>query len=340
MTGRRVRQNGGGDIPTTTTPAVGTDDGAASDDDGDMDTDTALAQPTDVPPSTPSAGRRYHAAHVVAIVVGCLMLLPGVAMLVGGGAAASAQAFATDDGYFRFTPDRVGSDGVAVAATDLWLDGRTDDDAPNWLLDTLDVNLRLRVSAAPSTDEVFVGIARTPDVERYLAGARYSDVVEMDGHTPRYDQVVGIRSIGAPATQDFWAVSASGDGEQELTWDARGGNWSAVVMNADGSPAVAADVEIGVHSGAVMPIAIVLMAIGTLLLAGAIVLIVVGIRGRRQPDADRPLMSTSPFPSPMPRSPEVRDPALHDPAAGDGADDGAERAEGVQLDDELSTPIG
>jgi hypothetical protein len=227
-----------------------------------------------------------------------MMLLPALGMLVGGGAAASAQVFATDDGYFRFTPDRVGSDGVAVAATDLWLDGRIDDDAPNWLLDTLDVDLRLRVSGAPPTDEVFVGIARAPDVERYLAGARYSDVVDMDGHAPRYDEALGVRSIDAPGTQDFWVVSASGDGEQELRWDARGGDWSAVVMNADGSPAVAADVEIGVRSDAVMPIAIVLMAVGVLMLAGAVVLIVVGAKGRRGPRSGESGPSPSPFSPP------------------------------------------
>jgi hypothetical protein len=226
------------------------------------------------------------------------MLLPALGLLVGGGAAASAQAFATDDGYFRFTPDRVGSDGVAVAATDLWLDGRTDDDAPDWLLDTLDVDLRLRVSGARSTDEVFVGIAHAPDVERYLSGARYSDVVEMDGHAPLYDEVAGSGSIESPGNQDFWAVSASGDGEQELLWDARGGNWSAVVMNADGSPAVAADVEIGVRSDAVMPIAIVLMSVGVLMLAGAVVVIVLGARGRRDPRPDDSVLSTSPLPPP------------------------------------------
>jgi hypothetical protein len=226
------------------------------------------------------------------------MLLPAFGMLVGGGAAASAQAFATDDGYFRFTPDRVGSDGVAVAATDLWIDGRTDDDAPDWLLDTLDVDVRLRVSGAGSTDEVFVGIARAPDVEHYLSGASYSDVVEIDGHTPRYDEVDGSRSIDVPGTQDFWAVSASGDGEQELHWDASGGNWSAVVMNADGSPAVAADIEIGVRSDAVMPIAIMLMAAGVLMLTGGVVLIVVGAKGRREPGPDG--SGPSPFAPPAP----------------------------------------
>ena len=191
-----------------------------------MDTQTHPASST--PPTTPrvTPSRQRHAGHIVAIVIGCLMIMPGLGILAGGVVAASAQAFATDDGYFHFTPDRIESDGVAVAATDLWLDGNADDDAPDWLLDSLDVDLRLRVVGAPSTDEVFVGIARAADVETFLSGAAYADVVEMDGRTPRYVDVDGTDAVGAPVEQDFWTVSAHGAGEQEITWDARGGTWS------------------------------------------------------------------------------------------------------------------
>jgi hypothetical protein len=222
-------------------------------------------------------------------------------MLAGGGAAAVAQSFATEDGYFRFTPDRIESEGVAIVASDLWLDGESDD-APNWLLDTLDVDIRLRVSGATPTDDVFVGIGRTPDVDRYLAGTHYSEVVDMDGHVPRYLDAEGSSTVDDPATAGVWVSSSSGEGEQELSGDARGGTWSIVVLNADGSTGVAADVEVGVRSGAVTPIAIFLMVVGGLFLTGAVVLIVIGARGRRH-DHDEPITrrpAPPAFPPPAP----------------------------------------
>ncbi len=221
------------------------------------------------------------------------MLLPGLGTLAGGGAIALAQAVATDDdGYFNFTIDRVESDGVAVATTHLWL-ADVDDEAGPWVLDWLDLDIRLRVDGANSTDRVFVGIARSADVERYLSQAAFSEVTELDQHTPTYRQQAGTLNVGSPLEQNFWVASASGTGEQVLDWDARGGRWSVVVMNTDGSPSVAADVEIGARSDAVTPIAITLLVIGGIVTGLAITLIVVGARGRR----NRPQMHT-PFPPP------------------------------------------
>ncbi len=45
-----------------------------------------------------------------------------------------------DDGYFRFTLDRVESSGVAIATTEVWLDD-VEGDASPWLLDWLDLYL-------------------------------------------------------------------------------------------------------------------------------------------------------------------------------------------------------
>lgn len=265
-----------------------------------------------VPAETPlqavgDTPHRHSAFHIVAIVIGCLMLLPGLGILVGGGALAIGQAVATDDdGYFQFTLDRVASEGVAVATTHLWL-ADVDDEAGPWVLDWLDLDVRLRVDGANSSDQVFVGIARSADVERYLARATYSEVVEIDGHTPAYRQITGTTTIGSPLDQDFWAASTSGPGEQELAWEARGGRWSVVVMNADGSPDVSADIEIGARSDAVTPIAIALIVFGTIISGLSIALIVIGVRGRRPGKTrNRQASIRSPFPPPpMPTTPPV-----------------------------------
>jgi hypothetical protein len=228
-----------------------------------------------VPPNRP---RRHSAGHVIAMVVGALALFPGFGLLVGGTAAAVAQGVATDDGYFTFTPDRVASDGVAVITDDAWLDA---DDGGPWVLDWLDVDVRLRADGAGTTDDVFVGIARTDDVEAYLVGTTHSVVDEIDGRDVRYRQQSGDASVAAPGDLDIWVASADGLGEQELTWEARGGRWTVVVMNADATPGVTADVEVGVRSDAVTPIAVTLIVLGGLTVLASVGLIVFGARGRR-----------------------------------------------------------
>lgn len=215
---------------------------------------------------------------MVAIVLGALALLPGFGMLAGGTALAVAQGVATDDGYFVFTPDRVESSGVAVVTDDAWLDA---DDGGPWVFDWLDLDVRIRAEGAGPTDDVFVGIARTSDVEQYLAGARVSVVDEIDGRRVEYRQRAGDDTVVPPSDVDIWVASTEGVGEQDLTWEARGGRWTVVVMNADGTPGVAADVEVGAKSDAVVPIAITLIVLGGITLLAGVGLVVFGARGRR-----------------------------------------------------------
>jgi hypothetical protein len=46
------------------------------------------------------------------------------------------------------------------------------------------------------------------------------------------------------AGERIWAASTQG-ARQTLTWDVDDGDWSIVVMNADGSPGVQADISAG-----------------------------------------------------------------------------------------------
>lgn len=257
---------------------------------------------TPVAPATSTSAPRRTGGHIAAIVIGGLALLPSLGVLAGGTALAVGEAVATDDdGYFTMTLDRIESDGVAIATADVWEDD-LEEDGP-WVFDMLDLDVRLRVDGAGATENVFVGIARTDDVAGYLAGAPYSEVAEIDDHTPVYEQVAGTETresaLASPLDQDIWVASASGTGEQELTWDTRGGRWSVVVMNADGTADVAADVEVGAHSDAITPIAVTLIVLGGIGTLVSIALIVFGIRGRRTPGKSGTPVA-SPLPPPMP----------------------------------------
>jgi hypothetical protein len=64
------------------------------------------------------------------------------------------------------------------------------------------------------------------------------------------------------------------------------GEWVAVLMNADGSAGILADVTVGVRSGALLAIGIAMLAVGALLLAAAVAIILAGARRERvEPEA-------------------------------------------------------
>jgi Domain of unknown function (DUF4389) len=219
--------------------------------------------------------------RVIALVIGCLLLLPGIGMLFGGGGLGLAYAFARDDaGYFDVTLDRLDSPTVAVTAEDVRLNA--DPGSPNWIVKALDTDVRLRVASADTNREIFVGIGRQRDVDAYLAGVAHDEIIRIgNGSRPEYRTRSGGDQVAAPADQTFWAASVTGPGMQELNWAATSGRWAVVVMNADGSSGVGADANVGVKSDVVLPVALVLLGLGVLFTAAAVVLIVVGATGKR-----------------------------------------------------------
>jgi hypothetical protein len=69
---------------------------------------------------------------------------------------------------------------------------------------------------------------------------------------------------------------------RSLTWETRSGSWSVVMMNADASPNVAAEVSAGASLPQALWIGIGVLVVGLLLLGGAALMIAGGLR-RNQP---------------------------------------------------------
>jgi hypothetical protein len=140
---------------------------------------------------------------------------------------------------------------------------------------------------ASSAKPVFVGIARTPAVEAYLAGTSHANAkgIDLDPFTVTYVTHHGSASPARPAAQAFWAASAVGTDAAQLTWKPRSGSWSIVVMNADGSPGVAADVSAGVKAAWLLWAGIGVALAGGLLLGAAVLMLVRGLRGPQAPAA-------------------------------------------------------
>ena len=130
--------------------------------------------------------------------------------------------------------------------------------------------------------ETFIGIGPTDDVERYLQGVAHSVVrdVQDDPFNVDYRVLPGDTTPEPPGDQTFWVGTVAGPGEQTLTWDLGAGNYTVVLMNADASQGVDAQLSAGVKVDAVLPIMIGMLVIGLLLGASAVVLIVLSTRGR------------------------------------------------------------
>lgn len=217
-------------------------------------------------------------------MIGVLLLIPAVALLTGGAALGAFYAFERgDDGYVESTLDSLQTQGVAVDATDIAF--TVNNGTPDALLDVLDADVRLRVTSTEPATPIFVGIGTEQQVDAYLADVAHSEVIALDSGAPIYREQQGLDTVPAPADQAFWAASVSGSGTQELTWPATAGHWSAVVMNTDGSPGVVASADIGVRSGFVGPLSLILLALGHVLTAIGVVLILISAAGRKTAQA-------------------------------------------------------
>ena len=89
---------------------------------------------------------------------------------------------------------------------------------------------------------LFVGLARTADAEAYLRGVGYAELVELGERTGTGEPVrstttdhPGGPPAQAPAEADIWAAAAGGTGTRTLTWRPTDGDWTVVLMRADGA---------------------------------------------------------------------------------------------------------
>ena len=69
--------------------------------------------------------------------------------------------------------------------------------------------------------------------------------------------------------EPFWVKSTSGAGSLALDWKPRPGNWRAVVMNADRSRGVTAELQLGARTSLLWWIGAALLAAGVLAAAAA-----------------------------------------------------------------------
>ncbi len=226
--------------------------------------------------------------RIIALVIGVLIILPAFGFLFGGGALTVAHLVEReDDGFFDESLDRLATPTAAISTEDV--DLMADPGPSDWVFDFVDATVRIRATAADA-EPLFLGIGPLTDVTAYLDGVGRDVIVDVGtGGEIVYERFAGTEPATAPVDQTFWVATASGLGQQELAWDVVEGEWIAVLMNADGSSGIVADVTVGVRSGAVLTIGVVLLAIGAILTAIAVVIIVAAARRPEAAEELRPI---------------------------------------------------
>jgi hypothetical protein len=218
-------------------------------------------------------------ARIAAFVASGALALFSLGLFAAGGVLLWADGQKDEHGYISSDPERFATGSRALTSDNIDLD-----------LDGLDAvvgrdsygKVRLEVGGEGRAP-VFVGVARTSEVSDYLRGVDHAVVTDFDSSPFRadYREQPGIAVPAKPGDERFWDASAQGAGKQTLTWDVRDGDWSVVVMNADGSPGVHADVSAGAKLGFLDEAAWVLLGMGGLALIGAGAFAVLGGRPPR-----------------------------------------------------------
>jgi hypothetical protein len=237
--------------------------------------------------TTHTQRKRSRAARIALTVTGAVTGLLAAGLLAVGGVALWGESEKDHAGYLtsdshRFT---AGTHALASESLDIDLDGA------EWLMDSDDFG-EVRVEVEPRTDErVFVGIAPTDQVSRYLRDVAHTSVSDVDSwpFEASYEEgtVAGERKPAPPAEQPIWTASDQGAGTRTLEWDVEDGDWSVVVMNADGSRGVDAEVTAGAKVPFLTELGWTGIGTGAFLLIGAAALLVAGIRTpRNRPGAE------------------------------------------------------
>ena len=233
---------------------------------------STAAVPTYVKPPRSGAGRP------LAVLVAGLLALISLGFVVAGGALLWVDGQKDAQGYISTGSDPFRTSTAALATESLDIDV----DGAGWVLGS-DGYGKVRVAVTPRGDKpLFVGIARSRDVNAYLRRTAHTTVTDVDFRPfdADYRDHAGARRAGPPARERFWAASSSGAGRRSIQWDVSDGSWSVVVMNADGSPGVDAGVSAGAKLPRLSGYAWASLGGGLLLLTVSVGIIVLAVRPR------------------------------------------------------------
>jgi hypothetical protein len=229
---------------------------------------------------------------IALVITGGLASLLAVGLIAGGGLAVWGNSQKDSDGYLSTDTHHFEAGSRALATENLDVNlGDAD-----WIAQTNDLG-KVRVQVDSRGDKpVFVGIARTSEVENYLAGVSHTTLTDVNTSPfeAQYDDHAGNRHPVAPADSHIWAASEHGSGKQTLNWEIADGDWSVVVMNADGSQGVDADISTGAELPFLSALGWSAVGGGSFALIIGAALLIMGIRRSNGPTGTAPIAAPAP----------------------------------------------
>jgi hypothetical protein len=241
--------------------------------------DAPAAEAAPVAPTTTEATarqpERWGPGRVVALVAASILALASLSVIAAGAVGIVVDRTQRDSsGYVMTSTEPFSTSTYALVSGSYRAGASGDVFVTRDLLGTVKVQVS---SARP----VFVGIGPQNAVNAYLAGVGHASASSLTTPSRDFRTSPGGAPTAAPATQTFWAASSTGAGRHTLTWTPRAGNWRIVLMNADRSAGVNAEVSIGARFPHLLTVAIVGVGVGfvLLLISGAGVYLAVRPRG-------------------------------------------------------------
>lgn len=197
------------------------------------------------------------------ITLGLLLALSGLLAAIAGAVAA----------FWLVGPDNT----ISTPRRDLASTGLAVVTAPS-LLDRHGPTLRV---SASGDKPLFIGVGQDLDVRDYLSGTAHTQLIQFDPPATFGTQELrgDTKKLTPPSQLDWW-VAQSAPGSQAVNWPIQDGLYDVVVMNADGTPAVGAQVTFGVEVHRLFGMCLLVLGAGVLVLALGLALVL-----RRRPVA-------------------------------------------------------
>ncbi len=226
---------------------------------------------------------------IVLLVFGIIVLLISLVLFLPGGALIWAErALRDNEGFYTSKTVELDRDSYAIITEPANID--LGEEEWKWLpwvrswgpSDFL--TLKVEGSSSDSSKQIFIGVAKTSDLEGYLTGVEYDEITDWKFRRlkPEYTNHRGTSEPLAPTSQAFWIASAHGAGTQTLEWAIESGTYSFLLMNEDGSRGLDLEALIGIAVPSVLGgIGVGLLIGGLVVLLLAVVMIYLALRQRK-----------------------------------------------------------
>ncbi|MBD3173368.1 zinc-ribbon domain-containing protein [Candidatus Bathyarchaeota archaeon] len=225
--------------------------------------------------------------HIGAVILSVVLLIAAFGLVMGGTSIRSIQELMTDEeGYLTSATKQVKVSSYAIVVDEL--DFHMDPVAWRFLQRRGGfLSFKLTTENNNSDKDIFIGVARVEDAYEYIESMEYHEITEMNIGWERFDsgstETQYILHQGDPPTippteQNFWIVQGRSSGTNSITWDPESGNYYLVMMNADGSSAISADIKIGVQMPFFAGIGNIMLSTGFVLGAFGAIMIYLTIR--------------------------------------------------------------